>query len=89
MVSFSASAVHAEVPICTALKPWLIGARSPLRRTGSAAGRGCNARVDQQRQLAVHQVGEVGHRGLQRVHRHRDVAAVEVPAVQHPPASRR
>ncbi|HRE17927.1 MAG TPA: 3-methyl-2-oxobutanoate hydroxymethyltransferase, partial [Rhodocyclaceae bacterium] len=29
MVSFRASAVHAEAPICTALKPWLIGARGP------------------------------------------------------------
>ncbi len=40
------------------------------------------ARIDHQRQLAVEQVGNVGDRVLQGIHRQRDVASVEVAAVQ-------
>ena len=39
--------------------------------------------VDQQRELPVHQIGQIGDRDFQRVHRERDMAAVEVAAVQH------
>jgi hypothetical protein len=65
------------------LKPWLIGARSPTARRQVLRQAVVVTRVDQQGQLAVQQVGEVGDRRLQRVHRDRDVAAVEVAAVQH------
>ncbi len=41
------------------------------------------AGVDQQRHLAVQQVGEVGHRVLHAVHGKGDVATVEVAAMQH------
>ena len=46
------------------------------------------ARVHQQRQLAVQQVGQVGDGRLQRIHRHRDMAAVEMAAMQHALANR-
>ncbi len=39
--------------------------------------------VDQQRELPVHQIGQIGDRDFQRVHRERDMATVEVAAVQH------
>ncbi len=44
---------------------------------------GVVARIDQQRQLPVEQVGQVGDGILHAVHRERDMAAVEVPAMQH------
>jgi hypothetical protein len=40
--------------------------------------------VDQQRELAVHQVGEIGDGRFQGVHGEGDMAAVEMAAVQHP-----
>ena len=40
------------------------------------------AGIDNQRELAVQQVGHVGHRVLQRIHRERDMPAVEMAAMQ-------
>ena len=82
MVSFSASAVSAEAAICIALKPWWaarsgVGARHQVR--GQAVAR---PGVAEQRELAVEEVGDVRDGGLEPVHRERDVAAVEVAAVE-------
>src|SRR5690606_22672090 len=58
--------------------------RGAFRRAGQVARQTVVvAGVDQQGELAVEQVGDVGHQVLQAVHREGDVPAVEVATVQH------
>ena len=82
MVSFSASAVQAEALICSALRPWLIAARGPVDAGQVGRQAVVVAGVDQQRHLAIQQVGHVGHGVFHAVHREGDVAAIEMAAVQ-------
>ena len=39
--------------------------------------------VGQQRQLVIHQVGQIGQHGFQTTHREGDVATVEIAAIRH------
>jgi hypothetical protein len=83
MVSFRASAVHADTPDLHGLEA-VVDRRALATASGEVLRQSMVVLVvDQQGQLAVQQVGEIGHRGLQRVHGEGDVAAVEMPAVQH------
>ena len=88
IVSLSASAVHAEALICSALRPWLIAAREAARAGEVRRQAVVVARVDQERHLPVEQIGDVGDGVFQAVHRERDMAAVEMTAVQDPFACR-